>query len=460
MSSILIRNGYVVTLNRTRDIYDNGAVYLENDLIRAVGRTEDVEAKYTADREIDAHGCLVLPGFVDAHNHVCQYLSKGIGDDVHIREWAARVYPYESFLTQDDVYWGAMGNFVEMIKSGTTCFCDSGGYYPERSIEAARNVGIRGIISRSTRDIEDPLWPLPPRLKETREETLKKAEALVKDWNGSADDRIRAWFSLRYIFNVSDELARAVRALAERYRVGIAAHVACIVGENEEAQKRWGVRSIERYRNLGLLGPNLLLIHMGWVNEREIQWLKNHDVKVVHCPSASMHGAYGVISHGMFPEMIDAGVTVALGNDSATAGRFLDMVRTLYLAACAHKDVTANPEEIGAYKALEMATLNGARALLWDDKIGSLEAGKKADVIVIDMSGSEWHPLRDPITNLIYSADGKSVDTVIIDGSVIMEHRNILTVDEREVIEHVDRLSTELMERADIHIRSAWNVIS
>ncbi|HUL31087.1 MAG TPA: amidohydrolase [Thermodesulfobacteriota bacterium] len=459
-NSILIHHGYVVTLNREREIYENGAVYLEGNSITEVGRTADLIGKYTADHQIDASGCIVLPGFIDAHNHVVQYLSKGIADDLPVFESLyKRIFPYETYLTEEDVYWSAMGNFLEMIKSGTTCFCDPGGYHPERSIEAAILIGIRGITNRSTRDIEDPTFPLPSRRRETREETLKNAEDLVKRWNGAENDRIRAWFSLRIIFNVSDHLVKAVKELADDYHVGIHAHAACVRGENEEVQRRWGVRSLERYHDLGLFGPNLLLIHMGFPNEREIEWLKAHDVKVVHCPSGSMHFAHGVISEGMIPKMVKAGVTVALGNDSATASRSLDMVRTMCLAADAHKDFTGNPREIGAYKALEMATMDGARALLWEDKIGSLEKGKRADLIIIDTSKPEWHPLADPITNLVYSADGKSVETVIIDGKIIMEHRKLLTVNEREVIENVDRASSEVMKRCGIKIESPWKTM-
>jgi len=460
VTSILIHNGYVVTMNQNREIYKSGAVYVEGPFIRDVGKTEDLKARHTADKEIDASGCLVLPGFVDAHNHVVQYLSKGIADDVPAYKCLyERIFPYETYLTDEDVYWSAMGNFLEMIKSGTTCFCDSGGYYPDKSVEAAIRIGIRGITNRSTRDIEDPLFPLPPNLRENREKTLKKAEDLVKKWNRVENDRIRAWFSLRVVFNVSDDLAKAIKSLADKYKVGIHAHLACSREENEGVQKRWGVRSVERFYNLGLFGPNLLLIHMGFPNAREIEWLKRHDVKVVHCPGGSMHFANGAISNRMIPKMMKAGVTVALGNDSATAGRCLDMVRTMYLAADAHKDVTGNPEEIGAYKALEMGTIDGARALLWEDQIGSLESGKKADLIIVDTSNPEWHPLMDPISNLIYSADGKSVDTVIINGKIIMHHRNILTVNEREIIKNVDRASSEVMKRIGIKIEPRWKII-
>jgi 5-methylthioadenosine/S-adenosylhomocysteine deaminase len=461
MASIFIHHGYVVTLNQDREVYENGSVYIEGGSIKKVGKTGELRGKYHADKEIDASGCLVLPGLIDAHNHVVQYLSKGIADDLHVfKSLYERIFPYETYLTEEDVYWSAMGNFLEMIKGGTTCFCDAGGYFPEQSIEAAIRIGIRGIANRSTQDIEDPRFPLPATLRETREEILGKAEDLVKKWNGAENGRIRAWFSLRVIFNVSDELARAVKGLADQYHVGIHAHAACVREENEEVRKRWGVRALERYYNLGLFAPNLLLIHMGFPNEREIEWLKQQDVKVVHCPSASMHFAHGVISQGMIPKMIKAGVTVALGNDSVAASRSLDMIRTMYLAADAHKDITGNPEEIGAYKALEMATIDGARALLWEDQIGSLEEGKKADLIIVDTKKPEWHPMRDPITNLVYSADGKSVETVIIDGKIIMEHRNMMTINEEEVIENVDRLSSRVMKRCGIKIESPWKLIS
>jgi len=300
--------------------------------------------------------------------------------------------------------------------------------------------------------------PVPEKHFETTEVALKAAEGHVERWNGAAGGRLRAWTSLRYIFNVSDELCRGIKEIADRHGVGVHSHVAAVFGENEAIEERYGKRSLERYRDLGLFAPNLYLIHMGYPNEQEIRWLKEADVKVAHCPSASMHGAYGVIQNKMMPAMVEAGITVGLGTDSATAGRFLDMVRVMYLGACAHKDAYADATKMGAYKALEMATIDGARACLWDDQIGSLEAGKKADLVLFDMSGLHWHPNADPIASLVYAANGNDADTVIIDGLTVMKNRTLLTVDERQLVNDVKTAGAAWRGRAGMGDGTLWPV--
>lgn len=458
MADTIITHGYVVTMNPQRTIYSDGAVAIEGKKIVAVGPTSEILASHKAPQTIDASGKIVLPGLIDGHNHPNQYLSKGIGDDVDIMIWLQRVLAYESHLTEEEAYLGALGNFVEMVRSGTTCFNEPGSYFPDAIGEAARQIGIRGILNRSTLDMLQPGTELPENLYEDLDSNLRHAEEAVAKWNGAADGRLRAWFSLRHATSVSDQLAQEIKKLADREKVGIHCHAAVGNYENERSLKRFGKRSLVRLRDLGLFGSRLYLVHMGAPNEQEIDWLQQDDVKVSHCPSASMFGAYGVIWNKKIPEMVRKGVTVSLGTDSATAGRFLDMVRCMYLAACAHKDAYADPEIMGAYKALEMATIDGARGCLWDDAIGSLEAGKLADITVIAMDGIEWTPCRDPIRNLIYSANGKSVDTVIVDGRVLMRHRSIVAVDEEWLKRELERVSASLMERAGVSFVPPWPV--
>lgn len=459
MADMIFRSGYVVTMDPDRRIYRDGAVAITGDRIVAVGQTEDVLAEHRSPNVIDATDRLILPGLIDGHNHPFQYLSKGIGDDVDIMTWLyKRVYPYEAHLTADEAYVGALGNYAEMIKSGTTCFNDPGGHHADMLAQAAVDIGIRGIVNTSTRDLADADVPVPERLFENTETALHNAESYVEKWHGAAGGRLRAWTSLRYIFNVSDNLCRGIKNIADRFGVGIHSHVAAVSGENEAIEKRFGKRSLARYKELGLFGPNLYLIHMGYPNEEEIGWLREADVKVVHCPSASMHGAYGVIHQKMMPVMIEAGITVGLGTDSATAGRFLDMVRVMYLASCAHKDAYADPLKVGAYKALEMCTIDGARACLWENDIGSLEVGKKADLIVVNMTGLHWHPNVDPIANLVYAANGRDIDTVIVDGRMLMKNRTLLTVDETQLRREVAACGRSWRERAGIGSACPWPV--
>ena len=459
-ADLIIANAYVVTVNPRRQIYANGAVAIKGQNIVAVGPAKDVLAAYRAPQVIDGSGKLVLPGLIDGHNHAFQYLSKGIGDDVDIMTWLyKRVYPYEAHVTQTEAYVGAVANYVQMIKSGTTCFNDPGGYHVDALARAAIDTGMRGILNRSTRDIADQGAPVPEKLFEDLDTNLREGESAVKRWNGTADGRIRCWFSLRYVFNVSDDLCRAIKSLADQYDVGIHCHAAAVEGENEAIEERFGKRSLERYYDLGLFGPNLYLVHMGYPNDREIGWLKQHDVKVSHCPSASMHGAYGVVGNQMMKKMIDQKLTISLGTDSATAGRFLDMVRVMYLAACAHRDQFADATIMGSYKALEMATIEGARACLWDNEIGSLEVGKRADVVIVGMDKLRWHPNLDPVRSLIYAADGDDVETVIIDGRVVMKDRVILTVDEAKVKHDAIAAGKAWIGRAGVSLDMPWPVV-
>mgnify|MGYP000365220025 CR=1 FL=1 len=459
MAEIVIKHGTVVTMDPERRIITDGAVAIDGGRVVAVGKTGEVARAHQATLTIDATDRLVIPGLIDGHNHPFQYLSKGIGDDVDIMTWLyRRVYPYEAAVSAEEAYTGALGNFAQMIRSGTTCFNDPGGYHADSLAQAAVDIGIRGIINRSTRDIADDDVPIPDKHFEERDVALAESEALINRWNGAADGRLRAWTSLRYIPNCSDELCVAVKELADRHGVGIHTHVAAVMGENEMIEAKFGKRSLRRYYDLGLFAPNLYTVHMGYPNEEEVGLLKAHDVKVAHCPSASMHGSYGVVHNRMMPVMAEAGITISLGTDSATAGRFLDMVRVMYLAACAHKDAYADPLKMGAGKALEMATIEGARACLWDDEIGSLEVGKRADVVLVDMTGLHWAPTFDPVNTLVYAANGGDVETVIIDGKVAMRDRVLQTVDERMLKRELNGAAAAIWQRAGISTAQRWPV--
>ena len=452
---VIVKGGVVITMDAARTIYNDGAVAIKADKIVAVGKASDITRQFKAATQIDAQGGLIMPGLIDAHNHPGQYLSKGIGDDVGILQWLyERVYPYEAHCEEDDVYLSSLGNFVEMILNGTTCFCDPGGYHEHSLARAAKDIGIRGILSRSTRDLHSASYPLPDNLRETTEQAIERGTKLVEQYKDG--DLLRAWYSLRVPYNVSDELCVALRDLAARHGVAIHSHVCAQDGENEMSVKRWGVRVLERLRQLDMLRPNLYLVHMGWVTDEEIGWLAENDVKVAHCPSASMHGAYGNISRGTFPKMHKAGVNISLGSDSVTAGRTLDMFRVMYLAACAHKDATLDPHAFGAHAALEMATIKGARAILWDDAIGSLEAGKKADLIVVDTRAPCWHPMGDPVRTLVYSGGGDSVRTVLVNGRVIMRDRVFPGIDMAWLTTEIERRSKRILDRANISVKPAW----
>jgi 5-methylthioadenosine/S-adenosylhomocysteine deaminase len=456
---LAIHHGAVVTMNPARDTLFDGAVAVRGNRIVAVGMTEAIKTRYKATRAIDAGGAVVMPGLIDAHNHPIAYLLGGMSDDVDVftAVWKY-LYTYEAVLTPEQTRSCARGNFLEMIKSGTTCFNDPGGYHVDEIGEAAVELGIRGILNRSTRDrATGGKSSVPAQAFESFEKNLEEAEAVVRRWHGAADDRIRAWFGLRNIFNVSDELIVAIRDLAQRYDVGVHTHAASVRGENEGVVEIYGKRSLRRYYDLELFSPRLYLAHGGFPDDEEAHWIKAHDVKIAHCPIAGMKGAWGIMENGMITKMLANGVCIGLGTDTNGAAGSLDMFREMLFAAIGHRESHRDPALVGPYKALEMATIDGARACLWERDIGSLEAGKKADIIIVATDGPEWtHPGRDLVRKLVYCASGHSVDTVVIDGRVVMKNREILTVDEEAVKREVDEAGRAWLAKTGMAVACPW----
>ncbi len=466
MIDILLKNGdYVITMDPERRIITDGGVAIDKGEILEVGKTSDLEAKYQAETVIDAKDKVIMPGIIDGHAHPAQYLSKGIADDVDEVTWVyERVFPYEAALTPDDTYVCGLGHFIEMIKHGTTCHNNPGVPGTVEHVDmmgkAMQETGVRGILSRYTYDLEiPPDFIMPEKFKIPTEEQIAWNEEVVKKWNGTENDRIRAWVGWRLPYNASDKLITESKRLADQYGVGIHTHANMTQGEEAVITKKWGKRTLARYEELGAMGPNMYMAHMGWTSFDELDMLEKYDVKVNHNPTSSMHGTYGCIAHGKFPEMVERGIVVTLGHDTVSCGRTVDMFMVMYVAATAHKDARLDPLVMGPYKALEMATIDCAKGLLWDDKIGSLESGKKADVITVDMNHFEWWPMWNVVPNLVYSGDGSLVDNVIIDGRMIMKDKEILTINAQEVLEQVKESAAKLKERLNLNIPSQWPII-
>jgi 5-methylthioadenosine/S-adenosylhomocysteine deaminase len=459
-AELLVTGGALITMDAQRRVIEDGAVAVRGAVIEAVGSRAQLERDYPGARQIGGSTAVVTPGLIDAHNHPIHYLSKGLADDLELSYRSYRhIWPFEAVLTDEEAYLSSLGTFAEMIRHGTTCFCDPGSYRPDAVARAAHDIGIRGVVTRESWDIPDPNAPVAHT--ETVDEALGRGEEFIARWNGTADGRLRAWFSLVRPTHVSDALCTRTKARADALGVGIHGHL--VASQTSDADTRrivGGNSAVGRYHDLGLLDANLCLAHLGWISPDELELLVAGEVKAVHCPSASMLGGFGVIAHGTFPEMCDAGLTVALGTDAGAISRFLDLVRVMYLAACAHKDARIDPTVLGAHAAFEMATVGGARALLWSDHIGSLEPGRAADIVVFETDGLDWHPnpLRNPVANLVYSASGSSASTVIIGGVPVMENRVLTQVDGDELLGRLDRTADEVLGRLGIslgHGRSA-----
>ena len=450
---LVIHGGSVVTMNAQRHIIRDGAVAVKGKDIVAVGKRAEVDAKYRGRKTIDARDDLVTPGLIDAHNHPIHFATKGASDDMPFQpRFKNIIVPYEHGLTEEDTYLNSCATFVEMIANGTTCFNNPGSLHEDGVGRAAQELGIRGILAYEAADKGGGLWADHPW-----QEVLEASERVVEKWNGAADGRLRAWFSLNNPHRVSDELCVAVKERATKHDVNVHGHVTMPKAVATAPDFK---SPIQRYHRLGLLDSSLYLIHMVHVLPQDIELLAKNNVRVVHCPGRSLCGAGGVFATGTIPELAQAGVLIALGSDAGAVSRFLDMVRQMYLAATGHKDARLDATLFGAYKAFEMCTVDAAKAMRWDG-IGSLEAGKKADITIFDTSAPEMHPNphNNPIPNLIYSGSGAQAKTVLIDGKVVMEDRDIKTIDVPGLMKELGKATPQMLGRINAKIQSRWPII-
>lgn len=442
-ADLIINGGSVVTMDAQRRIIADGAVAIRGQKIASVGKRDEIARGFRATRTIEARNDLIIPGLIDAHNHPVHFMTKGAIDDLTFQyRFKNIIVPYERALTETETYLNACATFVEMISNGTTCFNDPGSIYGNSVGRAATDTGIRGILAYESSDVGGGLEGGPD--EGHWQAVVEKSEKLMDQWQGAANGRLRVWFALNNPHRVSDELCIAMRDRAAARKVSIHGHMSI---SKQNALNPDFHSPAHRYHRLGLLGPNLYLIHLVHIVPADIELLVSHQVKGVHCPGTSLHGAWGAISHGTIPELLAAGMVMGLGSDAGAVSRFLDMVRHMYIAAAAHKDARLDATIMGCYKAFEMATIDGARAMMWDDEIGSIEPGKKADISIFDMSAPEYHPNphRNPIANLVYSGSGASAKTVIIDGVAVMQDRQVKTIDVPALMAEVDNVTTRLL---------------
>ena len=452
--STLLANAIVVTMDSERRLYPDGAVLVENDRIARVGRSAEMITAAGAEAEhVDLRGRIILPGLINTHVHTSQQLGRGLGDDVDLLTWLhKRIWPYESQLTEADSYISTLLCGIELIRSGVTCFAEPGGQFVDGMGRAVTELGIRGILARSTMDMGEGL---PVGWNETTDQALARQIEALERWHNQAGGRIRVWFGLRTIFNNSDVLIQRTKALADRYGVGIHMHVAEIKEEVEFARATRGATTVTHLHRLGALGSNLLAVHCVWLSDDEIRLFAEHDVKVSHNPAAAMR----VLGFARVPEMIKAGVCVSLGTDGAPCNNRMTLVDEMWLAWLIHKGRLLDPTTLPAQDVLAMATCDGARALLWQDEIGSLEPGKKADLVVVNPNSATMLPLHDPVANLVSAMRSDNVESVMVDGRWIMRERALLTIDEAAIIEEAKRRAMAIIERAGIQLPDRFKTV-
>jgi len=449
---LLVTGGTVVTMDPERRIVSPGAVAIEGQRITAVGPADHVAARGPAARTIDASGKVVLPGLINTHTHLFQTLLKGPADDRQLEDWFRNVVgPAACELTEEDCYLAAIVGCVEAVRSGTTTVKDFMYAHPRPAlsdavIRAMHETGVRGVFVRGYIDYGAD-YGVPSALIQRTEDVLADCERVVKRFQGSADGRIAVRFGPCMIWSCTKEGLQATQRLAAELDVGLTIHVAETPFSVENAMQRFGVGDLAALERIGFLETPTLAVHCVHLTDRDLRILKARHTAVSHNPTSNMYLAAGVAP---VPRMLSAGIDVGLATDGPASNNNQNMIEALKFAALLHKVHTLDPTAITAEQALEMATIGAAAALGLDDHIGSLEDGKLADVVITDLRTAHASPVHHPVSSLVYSAVGPEVETVIVDGRVVMEGRRILTVDERPVLGEAQRAADDLLARAQI----------
>jgi 5-methylthioadenosine/S-adenosylhomocysteine deaminase len=427
-ADLVVAGGTVLTVDARDTVVPNGAVAIGNGAILAVGPRAKVEKRYEARRTIDATGRLVLPGFVNAHTHSPMTLLRGVRDDAELMTWLEKyMFPLEARLARPGfVRWGALLACWEMIASGTTTFVD-GYFFEEEVARAADEAGLRAVTGQGIFDI-----PTPD--SKTAAEGLARGERLLSKWSGHS--RITAALAPHACYTVGPETFRKTRDLAGRFGAPVLVHLSESPSEIAMMQARYGTTSVRHLAAHGLLGPAIVAAHCVQVDDEEIGLLRDADVGVVHCPESNMKLASGVAPVGKF---LVGGVRLGLGTDGAACNNDLDMFGEMGSAARLHKVATLDPTAVPALAVLRMATRGGAEALHMEDRIGSLEPGKRADLVILSLAGPNALPLFDPFSHLVYSAHADAVETVVVEGRVLMERRRLKTLDVEAIRENAER---------------------
>ncbi len=421
---LLVAGGTVVTMNAERRIIEDGAVAVKGDTIVAAGSRSNIEAKYAAAQTINAKGKLALPGFINGHTHVPMTLLRGLRDDVTLDEWLRKyIFPAEAKnVTEEFVRWGTRLAAAEQIRGGVTTFADM--YYFEDAVaEETKAAGMRGVLGETILD-----FPAPDN--KSNAAMLEYTEKFLKHWQGDA--LIHAAVAPHSIYTCSQKTLQDSAALARKYSAPILIHVAEMKKELDDSRAQNGTTPVQYLDKLGILGPDTVAAHCIYVDDTDRKILAQRNVGCVHNPSSNM-----MLASGVAPVIEEraAGVAVGLGTDGpAGSNNDLDLMEEMDLAAKLQKITKMDPQALGAKAVVEMATIEGARALHVEKEIGSLETGKKADLILIGLDAPNAVPMYDVYAQLAYALKGSDVETVIIGGRVVMRDKKLLTVDEPAVI--------------------------
>ncbi|MGK6314771.1 amidohydrolase family protein [Neorhizobium sp. DT-125] len=445
-ADILIRRAYVVTLDAENRVFSDGAIAISGNRITWIGSGTEV-AKIVASEVIDASGQIVLPGMIDAHFHTGQQLLRGklqaIGRKrpLKLPVWKNYLIPWESCLEPEDVHLSGLVAYSNMIQVGTTCFAEAGGPHPDEMGKAALEVGIRGFISQSTVDQSENIGAtVPPNMLFTHDEALEKNVSLVNRWKDG--DRVKAWMSLRQVIVCSPALIRDIAAEAKAADVKIHTHLCEGSYEIDYTAEKFGLRPTEWLDSIGVLSHRLHCAHSVLLSDREVDLYQKHRLSACHCA----FGNYSIGHHRLI-EMWRRGIDIGLGTDGPGGGGTLDIFQVARVARVAQQAIHSSTlhwrDPISSEELLRVATQGGARALGIFDQVGTLEVGKKADILLCNVDSMDHQPMQDPLFVAASVVVGRDVDTVLVDGQVVMRKRELLGVD-------AERIEARLKERMPV----------
>jgi 5-methylthioadenosine/S-adenosylhomocysteine deaminase len=419
---LLVLGGTLVTMDKERRVISDGGVAVADGRIVAVGPTTDIVRMYTAPERVDAGGKLIIPGLINGHTHVPMTLFRGLADDLDLQDWLTKyIFPAEAKnVSEEFVRAGTRLGLAEMIRGGTTTYCDM--YYFEDAIaDETAKAGMRAVLGETVIDF-------PVADNKTNAEAMAYVEKFVQKWKGH--ELIVPAIAPHAPYTVSEEHLKAARAFSDRTGAPIVTHISETKREVDDSLKAKGASPVDYLARIGFLSDRVIAAHMVWPNPGEIQILKRIGVGVVHNPQSNMKLAAGVAPA---PQMMAAGLRIGLGTDGAASNNDLSMWEEMDTAAKLHKVISGDPKVMSAQQAFELATIRGAAALHLEKEIGSIETGKRADLVIVDRDALNQIPLYNVYSDLVYATKASDVATVIINGRIVMRDRRLLTLDEAAI---------------------------
>ncbi|MEW6622813.1 MAG: amidohydrolase [Bacillota bacterium] len=435
---ILIKNAAIVTMNQHREIINYGYLILNDGVITHIGEDFHPACNSNYDKMINAQGKVVFPGLINTHTHLFQNFLKGRGDDKPLENWWPSVIgPFAANMTPELAYLGAMCGGLEAVRSGTTTLVDFMYAHPQpgisdATIAALSDLGVRSVYARGFRNTGASRG-FPQNLIESIDTVFDEVLSLKKKHeNETALTHI--WLAPTAIWGLTLEALKETRTFCSRHKVPLTMHILETNTDNLVTQQMYNKQAVKVFEESGILGPDLLAVHCVSVTSTEINIFKKYNVKISHNPVSNMFLASGI---SPVPEMLDAGLIISLGTDGAASNNSLDMIETMKITALLHKVHSLNPTAVTAEQVLEMATIQGAKALGLDSLIGSLEIGKRADLFIFNPLKAKPCPVSNPISSLIYSSSIDSVETVLVNGKVILENGIFQTVEEESYLQRM-----------------------